>query len=134
MDFENSNFSENVFFSKKRPLRENADTTKKCFTDFFRFFRENFLCITNFHTRKLYLSSGKTAIFRTQFSCQSSIEFSHNTIKSSHTTINFSHTTIESSHTTLESSESTIESCRTTIESFQSTMKAEIPGKWSNLT
>ena len=100
-------------------------TRKKNVLLFFLFFRER-----NFHASQIFtsdnyiLSSGKTAIFRTQFSSHTTIESSHTTEESSHTTIESSHTTEESSHTTVESSHTTMKSSHTTVESSQSTMKS----------
>ena len=110
-----------VFFLKKKgPCGKMQTRQKDVSRMFFWFFPgEIFLCITNCHTWHLYFSFGKTAIFRTQFSSHTTIEFSHTTVESSHTTVESSRTTV--SHTTIESCWSTIESCWSTIESCGST-------------
>ena len=132
------------FSRKKRPLRENANTAKyfkaffskkkgpcgkmdtrqKNILRIFLFFPgKELLRITNFHIWQLNFSSGKTVIFRTQFSSHTTVEFSHTTTKFSHTTIEFSHTTIEFSYTTIKFSHTTIESSHTTVEFSHTTIK-----------
>ena len=101
-------------------------TRQKMFYGFFSiFFREKSFYVSQIFTPDNYIfSSGKTAIFRTQFSSHTTIESSHTTVESFHTTVESSHTTVESSHTTVESSHTTIESCRSTIESCRSTIES----------
>ena len=80
------------FSRKKRPLRENADTTKKCFTDFFRFFPGDFFMYHKFlHLTTIFFSREDRYFSYTMFLLEQNRIFSHHSRIFSHHSRVFSH-------------------------------------------